>query len=98
MTGLESMSPQQADTGASSASKDLVVFSIVRDSECGECGEEMGKGNFLFLQSGQPLCLRCADLDHLLYLPRGDAALSRRARKYSTLRLSLFASAGHGAA
>ncbi|HJY88019.1 MAG TPA: DUF2293 domain-containing protein [Candidatus Acidoferrales bacterium] len=45
----------------------------------------MGKGNFLFLQSGQPLCLRCADLDHLLYLPRGDAALSRRARKYSTL-------------
>jgi YD repeat-containing protein len=27
----------------------------------------------------------CADLDHLVYLPRGDTALTRRARKYSAL-------------
>ena len=32
------------------------------------------------------LCLRCADLDHLVYLPSGDTALTRRASKYSTLR------------
>lgn len=31
------------------------------------------------------LCLSCADLDHLLFLPAGDAALTRRSRKYSTL-------------
>ena len=31
------------------------------------------------------LCLTCADLDHLPFLPSGDAALTRRARKYSTL-------------
>lgn len=31
------------------------------------------------------LCLSCADLDHLTFLPPGDAALTRRARKYSTL-------------
>lgn len=31
------------------------------------------------------LCLSCADLDHLVYLPAGDATLSRRSRKYSTL-------------
>jgi len=31
------------------------------------------------------LCLACADLDHLVFLPPGDAALTRRARKYSTL-------------
>jgi hypothetical protein len=31
------------------------------------------------------LCLTCADLDHLSFLPSGDAALTRRARKYSTL-------------
>lgn len=31
------------------------------------------------------LCLTCADLDHLTLLPAGDAALTRRARKYSTL-------------
>ncbi len=31
------------------------------------------------------LCLACADLDHLLFLAPGDAALTRRAREYSTL-------------
>jgi hypothetical protein len=31
------------------------------------------------------LCLTCADLDHLWFLPSGDAALTRRARKHSTL-------------
>jgi hypothetical protein len=32
------------------------------------------------------LCLACADLDHLWFLPSGDAALTRRAGKYSTLK------------
>ncbi|HUV63978.1 MAG TPA: DUF2293 domain-containing protein [Sedimentisphaerales bacterium] len=31
------------------------------------------------------LCLSCADLDHLVFLPSGDAAVTRRARKHSTL-------------
>lgn len=31
------------------------------------------------------LCLSCADLDHLVYLPSGDAALTRRATKFSRL-------------
>ncbi|MFC1853197.1 DUF2293 domain-containing protein [candidate division CSSED10-310 bacterium] len=31
------------------------------------------------------LCLVCADLDHLLFLPSGNTALTRRARKHSTL-------------
>jgi hypothetical protein len=31
------------------------------------------------------LCLTCADLDHLTFLPTGDAALTRRARKHSLL-------------
>jgi hypothetical protein len=31
------------------------------------------------------LCLACADLDQLVFLPAGDAALTRRARKYATL-------------
>src|SRR5437879_3328475 len=68
-----------------SASKDLVVFSILRESKCAECGEELLKGDFLSMEGGRPLCLRCADLDHLAYLARGDAALTRRARKHSSL-------------
>jgi hypothetical protein len=31
------------------------------------------------------LCLSCPDLDHLVFLPSGDAALTRRSRKYSGL-------------
>jgi hypothetical protein len=62
-----------------------VVFWLVRDSQCAECGEVLGKGRFLFLEARKPFCLRCADLDHLVFLPRGDAALTRRAKKRSTL-------------
>ena len=31
------------------------------------------------------MCLTCADLDHLVFLPAGDAALTRRVRKHSGL-------------
>jgi len=64
---------------------ELVVFDILRDSKCAECGTELRKGDFLFLEDERALCLTCADLDHLVYLPSGDAALTRRARKHSVL-------------
>jgi hypothetical protein len=65
---------------------DLVVFMTVRDSvDCEECGDEMTRGDFLFLERENSLCLRCADLDYLEFLPSGDAAMSRRARKHSPL-------------
>jgi hypothetical protein len=69
------------ENGASQESKDLVVFDIVRDSECAECRKELLAHDFLFMEDGHPLCLTCADLDHLAYLRRGDTALTRRARK-----------------
>lgn len=65
---------------------DIVVFSIVRPSACEECGSELWKGEFLQLEEGKPLCMACADLDHLMFLPRGNAALTRRATKHSALR------------
>jgi type II secretory pathway component HofQ len=37
------------------------------------------------MEDAGPLCMGCADLDHLVFLPAGDAALSRRARKASRL-------------
>jgi hypothetical protein len=65
---------------------DLVVFQTVSDSvACSECGTEMHKGDFLFMEKKQPVCLNCADLDHLEFLPSGDATLTRRARKHSRL-------------
>jgi hypothetical protein len=45
----------------------------------------MVTGDFLFMEKGQPLCLACADLDHLDFLPSGDGTLTRRARKHSPL-------------
>ncbi len=69
----------------SSDAKDLVVFDIIRESKCADCGQELSKGSLLFMEGGRPLCLECADLDHLVYLPRGDTALTRRARKHSSL-------------
>lgn len=65
---------------------DLKVFVSSRDSECNECGEKLGHQAWITLVEGQgALCLACADLDHLVFLPAGDAALTRRAGKYSTL-------------
>jgi hypothetical protein len=59
------------------------VFLILRDSQCSECGAEIEQGSLLYMEAGQPLCLPCARLDNLEYLASGDAALTRRAAKYS---------------
>jgi hypothetical protein len=65
---------------------ELVVFQKVsEEGNCSECGMELPQGECLLMEKGKPLCLVCADLDHLVFLPAGDAALSRRARKHSSL-------------
>ena len=75
----ESPSQQKKET-------DLKVFISHRDSTCDECGEDLGHGAWITLKKEKgALCLAYADLDHLIFLPPGDAALTRRARKVSTL-------------
>lgn len=64
------------------ASPDLVVVSPVRDWTCAQC---RGTGDLLIMDDGQPICMTCADMDHLVFLPSGEAALTRRARKGSRL-------------
>jgi hypothetical protein len=61
---------------------DLVVVEALRDWTCAGCG---GTGGHLIMDVVGPLCLTCADLDHLIYLPRGDAALTRLAKAASRL-------------
>lgn len=61
---------------------DLVVVQALRDWTCTECS---GSGELLLMEDPGPLCMRCADLDHLIYLPAGNAALTRRAKKASRL-------------
>ena len=65
---------------------DLKVFISNRDSTCEECREDLGRKAWIFLAGERgALCLACADLDHLAFLPSGDAALTRRAKKHSRL-------------
>ena len=63
-------------------SSGLLVIQPVRDWTCAECG---GTGDLLRMDDAGPLCLSCADLDHLVFLPSGDTALTRRAAKASNL-------------
>jgi len=66
--------------------EELKVFISTRDSRCDECRENLGRSAWITLVEGKgALCLVCADLDHLVYLPAGDTALTRRAKKHSTL-------------
>lgn len=71
---------------------ELKVFIASRESTCDECGENLGRQAWITLRSNpqapeeaKALCLACADLDHLVFLPSGDAALTRRSRKHSGL-------------
>jgi hypothetical protein len=64
---------------------EIVVFQIRRQSQCGECGDELWPGRMVRLIGEKALCLACADLDRLEFLPSGDAAVTRRAKKYSRL-------------
>jgi hypothetical protein len=71
---------------AKTEKEDLKVFISKRDSTCDECGEDLGRKAWITqVRDIGALCLSCADLDHLVFLPSGDAALTRRARKYSRL-------------
>jgi len=63
--------------------KELLVFIVRRETKCSECGEDLWRASFLRLEKDKALCLSCADLGHLEYLPSGDAALTRRSIKHS---------------
>nr|WP_221308540.1 DUF2293 domain-containing protein [Nocardiopsis mwathae] len=77
------------------AAPDLMVVIADRPWVCAECGEggergedsgaAVGAAGLLLLEGEQTVCLRCADMDHLVLLPSGNATLTRRAKKASSL-------------
>ncbi|HEX9644212.1 MAG TPA: DUF2293 domain-containing protein [Acidimicrobiia bacterium] len=62
---------------------DLVVIWPLKDWTCRICGTT--SGDLLIMDGPGPVCMTCADLDHLVFLPSGNAALTRRAKKASRL-------------
>ncbi|TDD04573.1 DUF2293 domain-containing protein [Nonomuraea deserti] len=69
-------------TEAQSKPPDLVAVAPLDAWTCAACGDT---GPYLIMEDDRPHCLTCADLDHLAFLPAGDAALSRRAKQESGL-------------
>ncbi|RYG42137.1 DUF2293 domain-containing protein [bacterium] len=64
---------------------EILVVSVLNSTKCAECGAEMETGDFLRMQDAGTICLECADLDHLTFLPSGNVALTRRSKKLSGL-------------
>lgn len=62
--------------------RELVVILPLKDWTCASCG---GTGDYLLMEDAGPLCMDCADLGHLEFLPSGDAALTRRSKMASRL-------------
>ncbi|MET7573099.1 DUF2293 domain-containing protein [Streptomyces sp. NPDC005492] len=60
-----------------------MVVQPLRKRHCAEC--RRGPLPLVVVEGGVPRCLDCADLGHLVFLPRGDTALTRRAREESAL-------------
>ncbi|WAZ20994.1 DUF2293 domain-containing protein [Streptomyces cinnabarinus] len=61
----------------------LLAIQPLRRRHCAGC--RGGPLSLLVLEDGAPRCLDCADLGHLVFLPRGDTALTRRSREESGL-------------
>lgn len=64
-------------------SNEPVVYIIVSESKCSQCNKEMTKGSFLMMDADNPYCVACTSYKDLVFLPSGDALLTRRAKKYS---------------
>ncbi|MCA2216977.1 DUF2293 domain-containing protein [Jidongwangia harbinensis] len=66
-----------------SKAPDLVVVQPLTAFTCATCGR--ADADMLIMEDAGPTCLTCADFDHLVFLPSGDAALTRRAKQASRL-------------
>lgn len=62
---------------------DLVVVSPLHEWTCAGCATT--GGGLLLMQDDEPHCMRCVRLDHLVFLPAGDARRTRQARRASAL-------------
>lgn len=60
-----------------------MVVCALKAWTCAQCGD--ADGGLLVMSDDGPVCMACADMDHLVFLPSGDAALTRRARAASRL-------------
>jgi len=82
--GLSEKKREQIEAKQSKA-PDLVVVAAQRAWICDGCDHRGKEGEHQLVEDGLPLCLDCADFGHLVFLPAGNAAMSRRAKSESGL-------------
>jgi len=70
-------------TAADDPPQDIVVFKLADASRCRACGIKRQKRSFFRMEESGIVCAVCLRIDHLVFLARGDAALTRRAAKHS---------------
>lgn len=63
----------------------LLAIASSRPWTCASCAAGFPRDVLLTMDDAGPLCLDCADLGHLEFLARGDAALTRRSKRASRL-------------
>jgi hypothetical protein len=78
------LSARKAERLRAAANKppDLVVVDPHHEWTCADCSTT--SDGLLLMQDDEPHCLRCVQLDHLVFLPAGDAQRTRRAHQAST--------------
>lgn len=70
------------------ATETVSIFQIKsKDSKCGKCNMpiEPGEEVVVYKDSDIGLCRKCSPFKNYVFLPSGDAALSRRSKKHSKL-------------
>ncbi len=62
-----------------------VVYIVAKDSKCSNCQKDILRNNFLMTDNNKPFCMKCSPYKDHVYLPAGDALLTRRVKKYSKI-------------
>jgi hypothetical protein len=84
--GKNRMKEREKPSSSPATPEELKVFISSREAQCDQCGKTMAHGAWITLvPEAGARCLACADLDDLVFLPSGNAALTRRARAHSVL-------------
>jgi hypothetical protein len=57
---------------------------------CPKCNRDFLVGDLKYYNGSEYICLGCAELDYLIYLPSGNHCLTRRAQKYSKVSANVY--------
>ena len=64
---------------------EVVWISHKHDEKCVKCGKEIYPGDFIQMNRKDGIrCLKCAGYDDLVFLPSGDAKVTRRASQITS--------------